>query len=98
MKSEINTVSVPISLFMELYGTSRTVDIGVMAHEPESMKKLQDQAVAAFTTARWLYNSKENDFEVFSNVSMRGMLYNLATVVTIASAFMCFLSLILRVI
>ena len=89
-----NTVSVPISLFMELYGTSRTVDIGVMAHEPESMKKLQDQAVAAFRKVRGLDNSKENDFEVFSNESMRGMFDNLATVVTIASAFMCFLSLI----
>src|SRR5438045_5772814 len=45
------TVSVPISLFMELYGTSRTVVDGVMAHEPDSMSKLQVQAVAAFRTA-----------------------------------------------
>ena len=89
-----NTVSVPITLFMELYGTSRSVDIGVMAHDPESMKKLQDQAVAAFRKVRGLDNSKENDFEVFSNESVRGMFDNLATVVTIASAFMCFLSLI----
>ena len=89
-----NTVAVPISLFMELYGTSRSVDIGVMAHEPESMKKLQDQAVAAFRKVRGLDNSKENDFEVFSNESMRSMFDNLAMVVTIASAFICFLSLI----
>src|SRR5262249_19844620 len=60
----------------------------------ESMKKMQDQAVAAFRKVRGLDNSKENDFEVFSNESMRGMFDNLATVVTIASAFMCFLSLI----
>ena len=89
-----NTVALPISLFMELYGSSRSVDIGVMAHDPESMKKLQDQAVAAFRGVRGLDNAKENDFEVFSNESMRGMFDNLATVVTIASAFMCFLSLI----
>ncbi|OLD06326.1 MAG: hypothetical protein AUI90_13285, partial [Deltaproteobacteria bacterium 13_1_40CM_3_69_14] len=89
-----NTVAVPITLFMELYGTSRSVDIGVMAHDPESMKKLQDQSVAAFRKVRGLDAAKENDFEVFSNESMRGMFDNLATVVTIASAFMCFLSLI----
>jgi len=89
-----NSVAVPITLFMELYGTSRSVDIGVMAHDPESMKKLQDQAAAAFRSVRGLDNSKENDFEVFSNESMRGMFDSLATVVTIASAFMCFLSLI----
>ncbi len=89
-----NTVAVPITLFMELYGTSRSVDIGVMAHDPESMKKLQDQAAAAFRKVRGLDASKENDFEIFSNESMRGMFDNLATVVTIASAFMCFLSLV----
>jgi len=89
-----NTIAMPISLFMELYGTSRSVNIGVMAFEPESMKKLQDQATAAFRKVRGLDASTENDFEVFSNESMRGMFDNLATVVTIASAFMCFLSLI----
>jgi putative ABC transport system permease protein len=89
-----NTVSLPISLFMELYGTSRSVDIAVMAPDPVSMKKLQDQAVSVFRKLRGLDASKENDFEMVSNESVRGMFDNLATVVTIASAFMCFLSLI----
>ena len=89
-----NTLSVPISLFMELYGTSRSVDIAVMAPDPDSMKRLQDQAISAFRKVRGLETSKENDFEVVSNESMRGMFDSLATVVTIASAFMCFLSLI----
>ena len=89
-----NTISIPISLFMELYGTSRSVDIAVMAPDPESQKKLQDTAVAAFRKVRGLATSQENDFEIVSNESMRGMFENLATVVTIASAFICFLSLI----
>jgi len=89
-----NTVSVPISLFMELYGTSRSVDIAVMAPDPESVKRLQDQTVSAFRKLRGLDASKENDFEIVSNESMRAMFDNLATGVTIASAFMCFLSLI----
>jgi putative ABC transport system permease protein len=89
-----NTVGVPISLFMELYGTSRSVDIAVMAPDPTSMKRLQDQAVSVFRKLRGLDASKENDFETVSNESVRGMFDNLATVVTIASAFMCFLSLI----
>jgi putative ABC transport system permease protein len=89
-----NTIGIPITLFMELYGTSRSVVIGVMAHDHDSMKKLQDQAVGAFRRVRGLDTSKENDFEIVSNDSLRGMFDNLATVVTIASAFMCFLSLI----
>jgi putative ABC transport system permease protein len=89
-----NTMAVPVTLFMELYGTSRSVVIGVMAKDHDSMKKLQDQAVSAFRRIRGLDASKENDFEIVSNDSLRGMFDNLATVVTIASAFMCFLSLI----
>ena len=89
-----STIALPISLFMELYGTSRSVAIAVMAPDPDSMKKLQDQAVAAFRKVRGLDATKENDFEVVSNESMRGIFDNLATMVTIASAFMCFLSLI----
>ena len=89
-----NTISVPVTLFMELYGTSRSVAIAVMAPDPDSMKRLQDQAVVAFRKVRGLDAAKENDFEVVSNESMRGLFDNLATMVTIASAFMCFLSLI----
>src|SRR5438876_3913394 len=52
-----NTLSVPISLFMELYGTSRPVDIAGMAPDPESMMKLQDRAVSAFRKVRGLDTS-----------------------------------------
>jgi putative ABC transport system permease protein len=79
---------------MELYGTSRSVVIGVMAHDHDSMKKLQDQAVSAFRRVRGLDAAKENDFEIVSNESLRGMFDSLATAVTVASAFMCLLSLI----
>jgi putative ABC transport system permease protein len=89
-----NTIGIPITFFMELYGTSRSLVVGVMAHDHDSMKKLQDQAVGAFRRVRGLDTAKENDFEIVSNDSLRGMFDNLATAVTIASAFMCFLSLI----
>jgi len=65
-----------------------------MAPDPESVKRLQDQTVSAFRKLRGLDASKENDFEIVSNESMRAMFDNLATGVTNASAFMCFLSLI----
>ncbi len=88
------TVAIPITLFMELYGTSRSAVLGVTAYDHESMKKLQDQAVGAFRRIRGLDASKENDFEVVSNESLREMFDNLSTVVMIASGFMCFLSLL----
>src|SRR3954471_8388968 len=62
-----NTVAIPITLFMELYGTSRSAVLGLTAFDHDGMKKLQDQAVGAFRRIRGLDTSKENDFEVVSN-------------------------------
>ena len=89
-----NTVAIPITLFMELYGSSRSVVLGVMAFDHDSMKKLQDQSVAAFRRIRGLDTAKEDDFEIVSNDSLREMFDNLSLVVTLASGVMCFLSLI----
>ncbi len=89
-----NTVAIPISLFMELYGNSRSVSISIMAPSHEEMKKTQDLAVAAFRRLRGLTAQAENDFEVFSNDSLRGTFDQLAQTVTMASLVMCAFSLI----
>jgi putative ABC transport system permease protein len=88
------TVAIPITLFMELYGQERSVSISVMANSPDEMKRLQDQAMAAFRRIRGLQASDENDFEVYSNDSMRQMFDQLASSVTGASLIMCAFSLI----
>jgi putative ABC transport system permease protein len=89
-----NTVAIPIALFMELYGPSRSLVLGVTAFDHDSMKKLQDQAVVAFRRVRGLDTSKDNDFEIVSNDSLHEMFDNLSTMVTAASGIMCFLSLL----
>ena len=87
-------VAIPISLFMELYGTSRSVSISVMAKTHDEVKKLQDQAVAAFRRLRGLEAQADDDFEVFTNDSVRGTFDQMANAVTGASLIMCFFSLI----
>ena len=89
-----NTVAIPIALFTELYGAQRSLVLGIMAFDHQGMKKLTDQAVAAFRRVRGLDTAKDNDFEIVSNDSLREMFDNLAMAVTVASAFMCGLSLI----
>jgi putative ABC transport system permease protein len=89
-----NTVAIPIALFMELYGPSRSIVLGVSAWDHDGMKKLQDQSVAAFRRIRGLDNAKENDFEIVSNDSLHEMFDNLSMMVKLASGVMCFLSLI----
>ncbi|MCA1827157.1 MAG: FtsX-like permease family protein, partial [Myxococcales bacterium] len=53
-----------------------------------------DSAVAAFRRVRGLTSEKENDFEVYSNDSLRATFDNLAGTVTAASLLMCFFSLL----
>src|SRR4051812_17890044 len=88
------TVAIPITLFMDLYGTSRSVTIEVMAHSADEVKKLQDYAIAAFRRVRGLPSEADDDFEVYSNDSMRQTFDQLAGTVTAASLIMCAFSLL----
>ncbi len=89
-----NLVAVPIGLFLELYGTNRSVNITVMAPSHEELPRLQDLAVGAFRRARGLDADAENDFHVFSNDSLRATFDEMATTVGLASLFICALSLL----
>ncbi|HEY2028953.1 MAG TPA: ABC transporter permease [Myxococcales bacterium] len=89
-----NTVAIPIALFTELYGPSRSIVLGFTAYDHDGMKRLQDQTVAAFRRVRGLDNAKDNDFEVVSNDSLHEMFDNLSLMVKLASGVMCFLSLL----
>ncbi len=88
------TVAIPITLFMELYGTSRSVSLSVMAPDAEGMKRVMDAAIAAFRRIRGLSAQEDNDFEVYSNDSMRETFDQLAGTVTAASLIMCAFSLL----
>jgi len=89
-----NLVSVPISLFLELYGTGRSLNITVMAREHGDMARLQDQAIGAFRSVRGLDANAENDFDLFSNDSARSTFDELAGAVTAAGLVMCTFTLI----
>jgi putative ABC transport system permease protein len=89
-----NLAAVPISLFTELYGNSRSVNISVMAKEQSGMKRLQDQTVSAFRRVRGLSAEKEDDFEIFSNDSARAMFDDLAGKVNLVMFVICGFSLL----
>jgi putative ABC transport system permease protein len=85
---------VPIGLFLELYGAGRSMGVTVMAHDDQDLKRLQDQAVAAFRVVRGLSSEQEDDFEIFSNDSIRATFDNLAGVVELFTLAVCALSLL----
>ncbi|MEZ4294503.1 MAG: ABC transporter permease [Polyangiaceae bacterium] len=89
-----NLVTIPISLFMQLYGTGRSVNITVMARSHKDMDRLQDQAIGAFRTIRGLEAQAENDFDMYSNDSARESFNQIANTVTAAGLVICTFTLI----
>ena len=89
-----NIAAIPISLFTELYGNSRSVNISIMARQQSEMKKLQDLTVGAFRRIRGLSAQQEDDFEIFSNDSARAMFDDLAGKVNLVMFVICGFSLL----
>src|SRR5229473_1975788 len=89
-----NVAAIPISLFGEIYGTSRSVNISVMARDQREMAKAQDLTIAAFRRIRGLSAQQENDFEVFSNDSARALFDDLAGKVNLVMFVICGFSLL----
>jgi putative ABC transport system permease protein len=87
-------VSIPIALFLELYGTGRSVNITVMAHSHGEMARLQDLAIGAFRTIRGLSAEADNDFDMYSNDSARENFDQIANTVTAAGLVICTFTLI----
>jgi putative ABC transport system permease protein len=89
-----NIASIPISLFLQLYGTGRSVNITVMARSHGEMARLQDLAVGAFRNIRGVPPEAESDFDMYSNDSARANFDQLAGTVTAAGLVICTFTLI----
>ena len=85
---------VPLSTFIDLYGGGRSLDISVMVEGPEDMARVQDAAIAALRRIRGRQAWDDNDFEVFSNDSLRSTLDELAGNVKLFTLAVCALSLL----
>ncbi len=89
-----NLIAIPIGLFMEIYGTGRSVNITVMAESGSNLKRLMDQATAAFRVVRGLSADQDDDFDMYSNETMQQTFDNLADMVKMFMLAVCALSLL----
>lgn len=89
-----NLAVIPIGLFFELYGGNRSVNITVRGHEKQDLRRLQDQAVGVFRRIRGLDAQQDNDFDMYSNDSIRATFDELAGTVSAAMLAICALSLL----
>ena len=66
-----NLVVIPITRWQILFGTSRSVNLTIMARDPEKIAECQDEVVTLLRKLRGVPPEAENDFDLYSNKSVQ---------------------------
>jgi putative ABC transport system permease protein len=85
----------PITRFFEDYGeVNRTVNIATQAVSTEAYNRTLDKGIGAMRIARGLRPDQENDFEIYSNDSLKSAFTSIAGVVRIGAFVISFIALL----
>src|SRR6058998_2977464 len=94
-QSQDDICIMPITRFFEDYGEAkRTVNIATQAFSADSYNRTFDKAMGAMRIARGLRADQENDFEIYSNDSLKSAFASVAGVVRIGAFVISFIALI----
>jgi putative ABC transport system permease protein len=94
-QSQDDLCIMPITRFFEDFGESkRTVNIATQAFSVETYNRTLDKAVGAMRIARGLRANQENDFEIYSNDSLKSAFISIAGVVRIGAFVISFIALV----
>jgi len=85
-QSQDDICLMPITRFFEDYGSAkRTVNIATQAFSAEMYNRTFDRAIGAMRIARGLKANQENDFEIYSNDSLKSAFISVADVVRVGA-------------
>ncbi|HET9993192.1 MAG TPA: ABC transporter permease [Kofleriaceae bacterium] len=90
-----NIVVMPISAFMPIFGSRRSLNVTVQARDPARIGRTQDEVTALLRRARGVAPEAENDFEMFSNASLQDSFDKLTGIVAAASVGICAIALLI---
>jgi putative ABC transport system permease protein len=94
-QSQDNMCMMPITRFFEDFGSARrTVNIATQAPSTETYNATFDKAVGAMRIARGLRADQENDFEIYSNDSLKSAFVSVAGVVRVGAFVVSFIALV----
>ncbi|MDP9186908.1 MAG: ABC transporter permease [Verrucomicrobiota bacterium] len=94
-QSQDNLCIMPITRFFEDFGSAkRTVNIATQAPSTETYNATFDKAVGAMRIARGLRADQENDFEIYSNDSLKSAFVSVAGIVRIGAFVISFIALV----
>jgi len=94
MVSMDNQAIIPLRVFQQLYGKSRSLDVDIQAKDPSLFKKAQDEVTNLMRRRRGVKPSEPSDFELHTNESVTASFNQLSQVITIAGVGVCLLSLV----
>jgi putative ABC transport system permease protein len=85
----------PITRFFENYGeANRSVNIATQPFSTELYNRTLDKGISAMRIARGLKADQDNDFEIYTNDSLKSAFLNVADVVSIGAFVISFIALV----
>jgi putative ABC transport system permease protein len=94
-QSQDDICIMPITRFFEDFGEAkRTVNIATQAFSADTYNRTFDKAITAMRIARGLQANQENDFEIYSNDSLKSAFVNVAGIVRIGAFVISFIALV----
>jgi putative ABC transport system permease protein len=94
-QSQDDVILMPITRFFEDFGEAkRTVNIATQAFTQDTYNRTFDKAIGAMRIARGLRPDQPNDFEIYSNDSLKSAFVNVAGYVRVGAFVVSFIALI----
>jgi putative ABC transport system permease protein len=90
-----NLIVIPLTAFMPIYGTARSLNVTIAALDPERIGRTQDEVIAIVRRVRGVPPEAENDFDMFSNDSMQDTFNNLSAIIASVSVGICAIALLI---
>lgn len=86
---------IPITRFFETFGSAkRTVNIATQSYSQETYNRTLDKGIGAMRIARGLKPNQPDDFEIYSNDSLKSAFANIAGVVRVGAFVISLIALI----
>ena len=94
-RSQDDICVIPITKFFENFGSSkRSVNIATQSYSQETYNRTLDRAIGAMRIARGLKPNEPNDFEIYSNDSLKSAFASVAGVVRIGAFVISLIALV----
>ncbi|HSH38399.1 MAG TPA: ABC transporter permease [Chthoniobacterales bacterium] len=94
-QSQDDLCVIPITRFFENFGAAkRSINIATQSASQETYNRTLDRAIGAMRIARGLKPNQENDFEIYSNDSLKSAFTSIAGVVRIGAFVISLIALV----